>query len=94
MKSVWSEGLIVREALTNKVFGAVGYLWRRGESNVSGVEHDVVRKDVVLGLSISKGPLAKKHLIKDHANRPNINLVADANVASVNLLLRVTLLSK
>ena len=79
LANVWSEGLIICEALANKVLGTVGYLGRRGEPNVSGVEHDVVGKDVILRLSISKGPLAKEHLIKDHANRPNINLVADAN---------------
>ena len=71
--------MIVREALANKVLGTVGYLGRRGEPYVSGVEHDIVGKDVILRLPISKGPLAKEHLIKDHANRPNINLVADAN---------------
>mmetsp|Transcript_4274 Transcript_4274/g.12062 ORF Transcript_4274/g.12062 Transcript_4274/m.12062 type:complete len:207 (+) Transcript_4274:719-1339(+) len=79
LTDVGSKGLVIREALSNEVLGTIRYLRRRGEPNISRVEHNVVGKDMILRLSIAERPLAKEHLIEDYANRPNIDLVADAN---------------
>ena len=79
LSDIGSKCLVILQTLANKVLGTARYLGRRGEPNVSRVEHNIVGKDVILRLSIAERPLAKEHLIEDYANRPNIDLVADAD---------------
>ena len=79
LSDIGSKCLVILQTLANKVLGTARYLGRRGEPNISRVEHNVVGKDMILRLSIAERPLAKEHLIEDYANRPNIDLVADAN---------------
>ena len=78
-----SKALVVRETGSNEILatrrdGIVLVVGRK--NNLVRVEHGAIRQNPILRESIPKRTLTKQHLIKYYANRPDVNLVADAHV--------------